>query len=235
MGYDDYTYALELKKHTKASTLATPLDMYGILLEHGAVLTDQHFIYTTGRHGSGYINIDCLLPHVAILKQICRMLTEPFADIDCVAAAATGGIPIATLCAAVTPSSSIRAVWADKTSSGLVIERAGFKEAVAGKRVLVVEDSLNTGSSVTEVIREVRRLDGSVIGVSVICNRGSQSASSLDVPVLHELCIATFDTYTADVCPLCAANQPIVRDIGHGTSYEQAHPSYPGGFVSVVS
>ena len=64
-----------------------------ILKKIGAVITDDHFVYTSGKHGSVYINKDALYPHTAETSEVCRTMAEMFKDkdIDVVVAPAVGG------------------------------------------------------------------------------------------------------------------------------------------------
>src|SRR5262245_8586379 len=135
-------------------------DVMPALAAAGAVITDRHFVYTSGRHGSGYINLDLLLPHASVMAAICSMLAEPFVgSFDTVAAPAVGGVVLAEFAAlaATDLNSPILAVWADKTPRGLTFDRAGFVDCVTGKRVLLVEDLLTTGGSLATVVAEVVR------------------------------------------------------------------------------
>ncbi|QQS18147.1 hypothetical protein IPL68_05945 [Candidatus Saccharibacteria bacterium] len=113
----------------------------------GAVFTNKHFVYTSGKHGTGYINMDMMFPHTSLVAEICKELAAPFVgEFDTVVAPATGGIVLAVLTARETAT---KGVWADKGGeSGFWFERAGFAAQVNGKRVLVVEDSVTTGGSV---------------------------------------------------------------------------------------
>src|SRR3989344_2035567 len=71
-------------------------DVVSILKKVGAVITDSHFVYTSGKHGSAYINKDALYPHTKETSIIGKMFAEKFKDveIDVVAAPALGGIII---------------------------------------------------------------------------------------------------------------------------------------------
>ena len=51
-----------------------------ILRKIGAVITDDHFVYTSGKHGSVYINKDALYPHTAETSEVCRIMAEIFKD-----------------------------------------------------------------------------------------------------------------------------------------------------------
>ena len=200
----------------------------------GAVFTGKHFVYTSGKHGSGYINMDMMFPHTELVAQICRELAAPFAgEFETVVAPATGGIVLSVLTAR---ENGTKGVWADKGGeSGFWFERAGFTQQVAGKRVLVVEDLLTTGGSVEKVCREVEKVGGKVIGVSVVCNRGGVTAEALQVPQLQALAEVTFTANDAGDCPECQANVPIVEDMGHGDDFKKEHPEYAGGYVKLQS
>ena len=69
-----------------------------ILKKIGAILTDDHFVYTSGTHGSVYINKDYLYPHPTETAKVGKMFAEMFKDkdIDVVAAPAVGGTILCT-------------------------------------------------------------------------------------------------------------------------------------------
>jgi orotate phosphoribosyltransferase len=212
----------------------TAIDVLAELDRVGAILLDRHFVYKSGKHGSGYINMDPLFPDVGLVSAIGSELVRPFAnEFDTVASPATGGIVLA-FAAAAQAGEDVAAVWADKHERGFAFERAGFVQQLAGKRVLVVEDLLTTGGSVIGVCREVERNGGTLVGVSAICNRGGVTAEQLGVPRLEALASVTFEAVTEEACPLCAAEIPIVEDIGHGAGYKAEHPDFPGGYVTLL-
>ncbi len=154
-----------------------------------------------------------------------------------VVGAATGAIPLALVTAMHLNNGTLYPgyAWADKDGDDFVFERAGFIEQLAGKQVLVVEDLLNTGDTTKKIIALVRQHGGEVIGVSVVCNRGNETAESLGVPRLEELASVDFQAFDADTCPLCADAVPIVADIGHGSEYLVGHPDYLGGYINVLT
>lgn len=61
-------------------------DIISLLKKVGAILTNDHFIYTSGKHGSVYINKDALYPHTEETSQIGKM----FRVVDSVKRGATG-------------------------------------------------------------------------------------------------------------------------------------------------
>jgi len=210
------------------------LDPLRELNRAGALLLDQHFVYKSGQHGPGYINMDMLYPDAALTLRIGALLVDPFrGSFDTIAGPAVGGIALAVLAgaAAATTHPAVRAVWADKTGSDFIFERAGFVDHLARKRVLVVEDLLTTGGSVAKVCRLVEGHGGQVIGVSVVCNRGGVTAEDIGVRQLAALSKVSFAAVDPAECELCAAHRPIVEDIGHGAEYKLQNPAYMGGYV----
>lgn len=207
------------------------MDVLAELEKIGAVFTGNHFVYASGKHGPGYINMDIIFPHTALVSRLCKDLAAPFAgQFDTVAAPATGGIVLSVLTAL---NSDVKGVWADKAGDGFVFERAGFAQQITGKRVLVVEDLLTTGGSVEKVCREIEKAGGTVVGVSVVCNRGGVTAEALAVPRLTALANVSFEAVDPEVCEACAAGIPIVEDMGHGDDYKAEHPDYRGGYITL--
>jgi orotate phosphoribosyltransferase len=209
-----------------------------LLEEAGAVYVGRHFIYTSGEHGPNYINMDPIFPDVFRMLQLGHELARPFFsdDITVVAAPATGGIVIAFAAALGLDPTGIKAhvVWADKQGDDFVFERAGFADRLRDQRVLVVEDLLNTGGSVVKTCRAAEKLGAHIAGVSVICNRGDSTAESLGVPRLEALSTVNFTKFPEDECPLCAAQEPIVLDVGHGQQFRDDHPDLNIGYVTML-
>lgn len=60
----------------------------------GAIVTNSHFVYTSGRHSSIYINKDALYAHTKIISSLCQLMAHPYnADqIDVVVGPVLGGI-----------------------------------------------------------------------------------------------------------------------------------------------
>lgn len=61
-----------------------------------AIITDSHVVYTSGKHGSVYVNKDAIYPHTREISRLCKMIAEQFVndDVDVVVAPAIGGVVI---------------------------------------------------------------------------------------------------------------------------------------------
>jgi orotate phosphoribosyltransferase len=211
----------------------------------GAVLLRQHFVYKSGKHGSGYINMDPIFPDTELMWRIGTELWLAFRGVafGAIAAPATGGIALAYAAAYTrhwevdvgNGGPIVDVVWADKVGDDFAFERAGFAEVLQDERLLVVEDLLTTGGSVIKTCRAAEALGAEVVGVSAVVNRGGVTAEDLGVPRLESLASVNFEAVAAEDCPLCRDEVPIVSDVGHGAAYKEAHPDYPGGYVTLLT
>ena len=195
-----------------------------IFKETGAILTDSHIVYTSGKHGSAYVNKDAVYPHTAKISRLCLSLAEKFqkVPIDLVIAPVVGGVILSQWVASHLSNllrRQIFAVYAEKEGEGFVIKR-GYAGLVQGKNVWVVEDILNTGGSVRKVVEAVRTIGGKVVGVGALVNRGRISAAALgEVPRLETLLEIDLEAWEAKDCPLCARKVPINTEVGKGRDY----------------
>lgn len=147
-------------------------------------------------------------------------MAEPFLKdkVEVVIGPAVGAVILASRVAG---RLKTKAVYAEKTddSSSFKIRKT-FHRFIAGKRVLVVEDVLTTGNSISKVIEEVRLLKGTVIGVSAIFNRGEVSAEAIgNVPKLSALINLKLNSWDEADCPLCQHAVPINTDVGKGKDF----------------
>ena len=192
----------------------------------GALITNSHVVYTSGKHGSAYVNKDALYPHTGLTSEACRAIAEMFAHyvIDAVVAPAVGGVILSQWIAyhlTDLTGREVLAVYAEKDDEeddGFIIKR-GYDKLITGKEVLAIEDILTTGGSLKKVIRAARTLDANIIGAGALCNRGGVTAEDLDVNELFSLVEADLEAWDEPVCPLCAAGVPINTDVGKGRQF----------------
>lgn len=195
-----------------------------ILKEAGGLLTDDHFIYSSGKHGSTYINKDAVYAYTDKISKLCRALAERFvADgVETVCGPTLGGIVLSQWTArhlSDLAGKEVLSVFAEKTNreKDFALTR-GYRRFVAGKRVLVVEDVITTGASVRKVIEVVKDAGGEVAGVGVMgySGRVGVTAEDLGAPKLETLLTLDLEAWDAKDCPLCARGVPINTTLGKG-------------------
>ena len=161
-----------------------------LFAQAGAIISDSHFVYSSGRHSSVYVNKDALYLHTGIVAQLCALMAQAYnaQEIDVVVGPVLGGIVLSQWVAHALnerrSTGETLAVYAEKEGDGpekTFVFHRGYDRYLAGKNILVVEDVLTTGGSARQVIEAVRGQGGNVIGLSALCNRGGvQSAGPLE-------------------------------------------------------
>ncbi len=196
-----------------------------ILKKINAVITDDHFVYTSGKHGEVYINKDALYPHTAETSEVCRLMAEMFKDkeIEAVVGPALGGIILSQWVAhhlSKMKGKEVFGVYTEKDETENQILRRGYDQVIKGKKVLVVEDLTTTGGSVRKVVDTVRLAGAEVISVCVMVNRDPVNVNELTVGApFVAVDILEAKAFDEAECPFCKAGRPINTKIGHGKKY----------------
>ena len=200
-------------------------DVIQILKKVGAVLTDSHFVYTSGKHGSVYINKDAVYPHTKETSAIGKLFAEKFKHkkIDVVAAPALGGIILSQWTAyhlSKLKKKEVLGVYTEKTPDKEQIFTRGYDKLVKGKNVLVIEDLTTTGGSVRKVVDSVKAVGGKVVAVCVMVNRDPKNVTHKVVGApFYALGILKAEAFEEKTCPFCKEGKPINTSVGHGKKY----------------
>lgn len=203
-------------------------DVIAILKSVGSVMTDDHFVYTSGKHGSVYINKDALYPHTAETSQAGKMFAQKFKDmdIDVVAGPALGGIILSQWTAhhlSKLKHQEVLGVYTEKTPEKNQVFTRGYDTLVKGKNVLVIEDLTTTGGSVRKVVDSVKAAGGNVVAVCVMVNRDPVGVTTETVGgPFSALGILKAEAFDESDCPLCKSGKPINTSVGHGKKYLEA-------------
>lgn len=214
-----------------------------VLGKVGAVIADSHIVYTSGKHGTAYINKDAIYPHTKEMSNLCRAIAERFADdnVQVVIAPAIGGVILSQWTAhhlSEMNGYEVFGVYAEKEGTEFVsssygplspkyedkfVIKRGYDKLIAGKNVLVVEDVLTTGGSAKKVIEATRAIGGNVIGLGVLCNRGGITPEDVaNPPKLFALVNVKLDAWDEDECARigpCSRGILINTDVGKGREY----------------
>jgi orotate phosphoribosyltransferase len=144
-------------------TNASPADeTRQILADCRALLTDDHFVYISGDHGSGWVDKDAIFVDPQRVRRLTQLLAAAVANLDAeiLCGPATGGLIVAQWTAF---ELGLSAVFAEHTPPRSLNEfrgefgfHRGYDRLVVGRRVLVVDDVVNTGLSVRQTAAAVQ-------------------------------------------------------------------------------
>jgi orotate phosphoribosyltransferase len=181
-----------------------------------------HFLLESGHHGSLWLDLEtlCLKSERidALAHSLSTVLSE--ANIEMVCAPLVEGAFVGLMVALrleVPFAYSERFV---RTTSGDLFP-AGYRvpgslrDHVRGKRIAIVDDVINAGSSVRGTFEDLKLCGAEVVAIGALLVLGtaaSQFAVEKNVP-LKALGHATNNIWTPSDCPLCAAGVPL-EDVG---------------------
>ena len=176
-----------------------------IFQKTGALL-EGHFILTSGRHSPMYFQCAKVLQYPEYLQKFSNEIVNYFQDmdIDIVITPAVGGIVLGT---EIGRQLNKQTIFAER-EQGVMTLRRGF-EINPETNVLVIEDVITTGGSVSEVIELVKNSGANVIGVGVLVDRSGGKVK------LHEkqFCVTELEavSYGDDEIPDDLANIPVLK------------------------
>ncbi|OGZ35295.1 MAG: hypothetical protein A3A94_00230 [Candidatus Portnoybacteria bacterium RIFCSPLOWO2_01_FULL_43_11] len=204
--------------------------------KQNAIITGSHFVYTPkgGKwfHGYDYVSKELLgrtseVGHL-VAERIAFHYSEAGVEIDTVTGPELGifffvplirdrleGIYMKEII-------SVPCEKKDKNDPNTPFYFKGVYEPdIRDKRVLVVEDVLTSGGSAKRVIEAVRSLNGQVVGLAALCNRGRVTAEAVgDIPIFSLLDVE-MEMFSEETCPIC--NERGVRsvrtDLGKGLEF----------------
>lgn len=196
-----------------------------ILNSIGAVLQDDHFVYSSGKHGSIYINKNDVFAYTTSMETLGRMIAERHRhlDIDTVAGPAMCGVIPANrvaynLCQL--QNKEVVGVFAEANSSKEFHFLRGYEKFISGKNVLIVDDITTSGATLKKVIQVVGNLGGNVVGASVIVNRNPTGVDSFVLGVPFDALLSLeIPAYEESECQLCKSGVPVNTIYGHGSKY----------------
>lgn len=196
-----------------------------ILKQTGAVLTDSHFVGTSGKHFATYINKDALYPHTKETSEVCKLMAEKVKnlEIDVVIGPSVGGIILSQWTAfhlSELKAKEVLGIYTEKNEEGDQILKRGYDKQVAGKKVIIVEDLTTTGGSAKKVVEIAKAAGAEVVGVVVMVNKNPKEVTSefFGVPFYY-LDVLEVPVYEEAECPLCKSGVPIDVRVGHGKKF----------------
>jgi orotate phosphoribosyltransferase len=199
-----------------------------ILVESGAIIEHDHFVYDSGQHGAGWIDKDIVNEYTDREDGLCTMLAEAVRDLgaEVVCGPATGGLIVSQWTAHALGVLSVFAEHSAQPSSapggplrGPFVLRRGYDKVVNGKRVVVVDDVINTGLALRQTVGSVRQSGGQVVGAAAIITRGNAGPADCGVTDLRYLLEYKIPSWPAADCALCKARVPVNTQYAHGAEF----------------
>lgn len=201
-----------------------------ILENVGAVVRNTHAVGTTGVHLDTYVQILVLRDHPEETTALCHNIAGFADDVDVVVGPAGGADFIVREVAHQLSSilgHEVHVVLAKKVGGDAFEIPSEDQHLVREKRVLVVDDVLNTGSTLQRILAIVRTLEGRIVGVGVVCSHGIVNAGTLGVPWLYAAATIQSRRWTPKECRLrglCKERVPINPHLGHGAKFLASKP-----------
>ena len=200
-----------------------------ILESSGTLIENDHFVYASGDHGSGWIAKDLinLKPELAyelgqlLGQEIRRHGIQP----DVVCGPAIGGV----ICAQYTALGlGSRCIFSERVinEKGKTINfeiKRGYAEVIRNQSVLIVDDIINTGFSVRLTFQAVVQAGGKPIGIASYVNRGNVGAKELGVKNFIYLDEISLPAWPEEACPLCKDSRPVNVQYAHGAEFSQRY------------
>jgi len=200
-----------------------------ILQRLGAVLTNDHFVYTSGKHGEVYINKDALYPHTRETSQVGRMLAELILanslQPEVVVGPALGGIILSQWTAyhlSELLGKEVLSVYTEKDDQKNQVFTRNYDQLVAGKKVVVVEDIVTTAGSLKKTLESVRQAQGLVEAAVVMVNRNPEVTDELVGTKFLALANLPAEAWDESEIPDWLRARPINTKVGHGKKYLQS-------------
>lgn len=200
----------------------------------GAIITDDHLVYASGRHGREYFDKDGGFPYPAISDAAGQLMAAHIMETGTAVATILGPMTGGAFLARDTARhlwkrmlTDVRSAYTDKDGDLMVIKRPACIEAVANQPIWVTEDVLTTGGSALKAIQAAEAHGAKVQGLIALCNRGGVTVADIFGPDSSALVLSLIElqmeSWPAEECPLCAKGIPINTQLGHGAKYVAEH------------
>jgi len=185
-----------------------------ILKRTGAYHANDHILLPSGQHTTEYIEKTLVTTEPSFIEGLGAVIAKHFAQwpTDVVLSTGPGALILSHCVARAHPSRPVVVYGAKGTSGGRrrVTLPVEFRRLVRpGTKVLLVEDLVSSGTTLTLLLNLVERLGGHVVGVGCLWRRTSVELAGRSV---FSLVSRDFPTYPAESCPLCKKGVPLNQE-----------------------
>lgn len=193
-----------------------------------AWISNTHVVYSSGRHGSDYVNKDFLYAHVKLFNRISDMLAaiSSVSNPQIVVGASMGGALLANRVAMRFEENQFCGMLSayaeeetDVRGNRIRVFKREYDRLIAGKKILLVEDICTTGDTIRKLTSAVRKVGGEIVALAGIWNRGGVNFNDLKISRVKFLINISLCSYLAYECPMCRADIPINIEVGRGAEF----------------
>lgn len=177
------------------------------LLERTGAVKSGHFILSSGLHSDRYCQCAALFEQPEAAAKVASLMAGQLAglNVEVVLAPALGGILWGYELAR---ALGVRSLFAERDTDGRFALRRGF-HLRPGSRVLLAEDVITTGKSVSELLPLVEQAGAEVAGIAAIADR-SEGRFQPGSPVFS-LARLEFQTFPPENVPPWLAAIPVEK------------------------
>jgi orotate phosphoribosyltransferase len=217
-----------LRLEFEMAELSPAEETRAILSSCHAILENDHFVYCSGDHGSGWIDKDAVFPHTQHLERLGDLLAEAVQHLqpEVVCGPATGGLTVAQWTAhglnAFCCFAEHGKADAKTGLPGKFGLHRGYDRLVAGRRVLVVDDVVDTGQSIRQTLSAVVEAGANIVGAAAFVNRGNVDARGIGVEHFIYLLEERIPCWPAADCKLCRDGVRVNTEHAHGQEFVDA-------------
>lgn len=187
-----------------------------------------HFLLESGDHGDLWLDLDRVFLRPRNVARLASHLAEAFSplNVDAVCGPFAGGAFLAQVIASELDTAFCYTEYAERwddpdhiretdrqASTARYRLPAGLRDAVAGKRVVVVDDAINAGFATRGTLTELRSYGAEpvAIGALLVLGLSAERPTHFDGLPLTAITNLPSAVWRADACPLCAQGVPVER------------------------
>lgn len=171
-------------------------------LKRERLLTEGHWVFQHGGHSHALIDRDHLLSDPVVASHMAYAIAKQFFTdhIETVATPSIWGAGLALLVGNfLDPKAKI--AYATPSGNGPTLAPQ-IEDLVRGKRILLVDNIIRSGETMTGFDALVERLGGEIIGIATLWNLAEPEIAGHEV---FGLLNTVYPVYHGGTCPTCAA------------------------------
>lgn len=203
-------------------------EILAVFEKYGGIITDSHIVYSSGKHGSAYVDKgvmrNAIYSRMDFISSISRLMAKQFSELD----------PLPEVIVSPVIESFVIALWAanhlaeitGQEISTAFVHNQGSSFAVkdghlfVNKRFALIDEVVTIGGSLRRGVEAIKAINGELIAVAAICNRGLLTKAQLgEIPTISSLFNIPMASWPEAECPLCPQGVPINTKVGKGREF----------------